>query len=102
MHPELRPFIDQCGQKIDEPFWVSIIRSPALADELRWAVDVPSDDEHRRTRLDQRLAQRAEVARSIDQHCGALGPLDTPTVPIWTQNHRDHSCYADRIPSAHE
>ena len=82
IHPELRPFIDQCTQKIDEHFGIPVIRSPALTDEPRAAIDIPADHEYRRTRLQQGFAQCAEIARGIDQHCGAIGLLNTPTVMI--------------------
>jgi hypothetical protein len=51
MHGELRPLIDQHGQKIHERFRVTVVRVPALVDEPRAAVEVPTDDEYSRTRL---------------------------------------------------
>lgn len=88
MHRELRPLIDERGQQVNESFRISIICMPALAHEAGTAVQVPTDDEHGRARLEQRLSKRPEIVGAVDQNRGAPGPLETPDISVWCKNHK--------------
>ena len=88
MHRELRPLIDERGQQVNESFGISVICMPALAHEAGTAVQVPTDDEHGRARLEQRLPKRPEIVGAVDQNRGALGPLETPDISVWCKNHK--------------
>ena len=85
MHRELRPLIDERGQKVNKSFRISVVRMPALAHEAGAAVEVPTDDEYGRARLEQRLPKRAEIVGTVDQHRGAPGPLETPDIAVWVR-----------------
>ena len=64
MYGQVRAFIDQCGEKIDEIFRVSVIRAAALTDQPRAAIEVPSNKEYRGARFDKGFAQRTKVTRA--------------------------------------
>src|SRR5262245_8699240 len=87
MHMEVRPFIHLRREKIAGAFRIPVLCLSAFADQSGAAIEIPSDDEDRRARFDERLAQSAEVAGGIDQDGGPFGPLETPDVAIGDENH---------------
>src|SRR5207244_649480 len=77
-----RPFVDQRGEELDESLRIAVRGRRALTDEPGAAVEIPADEEHARLRLDQGLAQRAEIAPRIDEHGRPLGAREPPDVAM--------------------
>ncbi len=88
-----RPLIDERGQQVNESFRISVIRMPALAHEAGTAVQVPTNDEHGRARLEQRLPKAPEIIGAVDQNRGAPRPArDARYFGLVQESQKTHRC----------
>ena len=71
MDPKLGPAAHQGAEEIGRACRQAVVRRAALADQPGPAVDVPAEHEDAALRLEERLPDRVEKRRAVDQHGGA-------------------------------
>src|SRR4030095_17179483 len=69
-----------------EPLGIAILR--AVRSQPHAAVDVPTENEERLARLDQRRAHRTEIILSVHEEGQPAGALDAPAIVAGPQQRR--------------